>query len=60
MGMTIVACEMDVRTGGSYRLDIAPPGSDEPVTFFGKYLEVVPNQRIVWPTRKKTAALSPP
>lgn len=48
MGMTIVACEMDVRTGGSYRLEIAHPSSDRPVAFFGKYLEVVPNARIVW------------
>jgi uncharacterized protein YndB with AHSA1/START domain len=47
-GMTIVACEMDVRTGGGYRLDITPPGSDQPMSFFGKYLEVVPDVRIVW------------
>lgn len=47
-GMTIVACEMDVRTGGSYRLEITPPGSDQPMAFFGTYLEVVPDARIVW------------
>jgi uncharacterized protein YndB with AHSA1/START domain len=47
-GMTIVACEMDVRTGGVYRLDITPPGSDQPLAFFGKYLEVVPDELIVW------------
>jgi uncharacterized protein YndB with AHSA1/START domain len=47
-GMTIVACEMDVRTGGRYRLDITPPGSDQPMAFFGKYLEVVPDELIVW------------
>lgn len=47
-GMTIVACEMDVRTGGSYRLEITPPGSDQPVAFFGNYLEVVRDARIVW------------
>jgi uncharacterized protein YndB with AHSA1/START domain len=47
-GMTVVACEMDVRTGGSYRLEITPPGSDQPMAFFGKYLEVVPDARIVW------------
>jgi uncharacterized protein YndB with AHSA1/START domain len=46
--MTIVACEMDVRTGGSYRLEITPPGSEQPVAFFGNYLEVVPDARIVW------------
>ncbi len=47
-GMTVVACEMDVRTGGRYRLEIAPPGSDQPMAFFGTYLEVVTNDRIVW------------
>lgn len=47
-GMTIVACEMDVRTGGTYRLDITPPGSNQPMAFFGKYLEVVPDELIVW------------
>ena len=48
MGMTVLACEMDVRTGGSYRLEIAHPASDQPMAFFGKYLEVIPNARIVW------------
>jgi uncharacterized protein YndB with AHSA1/START domain len=47
-GMTIVDCEMDVRTGGTYRLEITPPGSDQPMAFFGKYLEVVPDALIVW------------
>ncbi len=48
MGMTVLACEMDVRTGGSYRLEIAHPAFDQPMAFFGKYLDVVPNARIVW------------
>ncbi len=48
MGMTIVSCVMDVRTGGSYRLEIGHPASDLPMAFFGSYLEVVPGQRIVW------------
>ena len=43
MGMSIVACEMDVRTGGSYRLVFG--GGYE---FFGKYVEVIPGSRIVW------------
>ena len=45
MGMTLLSCEQDVRTGGKYRLvfDAHP----EPMAFFGKYLEVVPNKRIV-------------
>jgi uncharacterized protein YndB with AHSA1/START domain len=43
MGMTLHACEMDVRTGGTYRLDFG--GGME---FFGRYVEVTPPSRIVW------------
>jgi uncharacterized protein YndB with AHSA1/START domain len=46
-GVSLVSCEMDVRTGGAYRLEFAAGGSDT-VAFYGKYLEVVPNRRIVW------------
>ena len=38
---------MDVRTGGKYRLEFGSGGSDT-MAFYGKYLEVVPNERIVW------------
>jgi uncharacterized protein YndB with AHSA1/START domain len=48
MGMTIVSCEMDVRVGGGYRLEIRHPSAPEPMPFFGKYLEVTPNARLVW------------
>lgn len=47
MGMTLRSCEMDVRTGGSYRLVFGGDPAN-PMAFFGKYLEVVPDQRIVW------------
>jgi len=47
-GMTILSCEMDVRTGGSYRLEISHPSIDQPMAFFGRYLDVVQNVRIVW------------
>jgi uncharacterized protein YndB with AHSA1/START domain len=47
MGMTLRSCEMDVRTGGKYRLVFGDDPAN-PMAFFGKYLEVVPNQRIVW------------
>jgi uncharacterized protein YndB with AHSA1/START domain len=43
MGMTLHACEMDVRTGGTYRLTFG-----EGMDFFGRYLEVIPPTRIVW------------
>jgi uncharacterized protein YndB with AHSA1/START domain len=42
MGMTLTACEMDVRTGGQYRLGF------EGMDFFGRYVEVTPPTRIVW------------
>jgi uncharacterized protein YndB with AHSA1/START domain len=48
MGMAIVSCEMDVRVGGGYRLEIRHPSAPEPMPFFGKYLEVTPNARLVW------------
>jgi len=47
-GLTLVSCELDVRVGGSYRLMILPPGAPEPMAFFGRYLEVIPNARISW------------
>lgn len=43
MGMTLHDCEMDVRTGGSYRLNFG-----EGMDFYGRYLEVVPEVRLVW------------
>jgi uncharacterized protein YndB with AHSA1/START domain len=46
-GIKLVGCEMDVRTGGSYRLSF-DVGQAEPFGFFGRYLEVIPNRRIVW------------
>jgi uncharacterized protein YndB with AHSA1/START domain len=47
-GMTLESCEMDVRTGGKYRLVFRHPKFDEPMAFFGRYTDVVPNQRIAW------------
>src|SRR5215471_21476270 len=43
MGMVLRSCEMDVRTGGRYRLVFA-----QGAEFFGKYLEVTPHSRLVW------------
>jgi uncharacterized protein YndB with AHSA1/START domain len=40
-GITLVSCEMDVRTGGKYRLEFA--FGKETMAFYGKYLEVVPD-----------------
>ena len=43
MGMTLESCEMDVRTGGTYRL-----GFGNGMDFYGRYHEVEPPSRIVW------------
>jgi uncharacterized protein YndB with AHSA1/START domain len=47
LGMTLRSCEMDVRTGGTYRLVFGEDPAN-PMAFFGRYLEVVPDRRIVW------------
>ena len=47
MGMTLRSCEMDVRTGGKYRLAFGDDLADQ-MAFFGEYLDVVPDKRIVW------------
>ena len=44
MGMSLRSCEMDVRVGGTYRLEFEPDG----VAFFGTYLDVTPHSRLVW------------
>ena len=43
MDMKLHAIEMDVRTGGGYRLSFG-----EGMDFFGRYLEVTPHSRLVW------------
>jgi len=47
-GVTIVSYEADVRTGGTYRLEMGHPSSERTMTFHGRYLEVLPDARIVW------------
>ena len=48
VGMTLLSCDMDVRTGGAYRLVFPHPASDQPVAFFDTYREVTPNERLEW------------
>jgi uncharacterized protein YndB with AHSA1/START domain len=47
MGMVLRSCEMDARTGGTYRLVFGHDAS-KPDEFFGRYLEVTPHSRLVW------------
>ncbi|MDE0879301.1 MAG: SRPBCC domain-containing protein [Sphingomonas bacterium] len=46
-GVSLSACDMDVRTGGKYRLEMSVDDADA-MTFYGRYIDVVPNERIVW------------
>jgi len=45
-GVTLLSCEMDARVGGQYRLVF--PYEDSTMEFFGTYLEVTPDSRLVW------------
>lgn len=54
MGMTLRSCRMDVRTGGKYHLVFGDDAANS-MAFFGKYMDVVPNQRIVWTNEESGA-----
>src|SRR3982751_3405655 len=45
-GVSLVSCEVDARTGGSYRFVFGD--GDSTMAFFGKSLEVTPHSRLVW------------
>src|SRR4030095_7166415 len=45
--LTLLPGEVDARVGGKYRLIFEIKGAP-PMEFFGTYLEVVPNSRLVW------------
>jgi uncharacterized protein YndB with AHSA1/START domain len=47
-GISFVSCEADVRTGGAYRFVFRHPDFEQPMVFFGRYIEVSPPSRIVW------------
>ena len=46
-GMSLLSCELDVRAGGKYRFEFGQDSSKS-MAFFGKYIEVIPNSRLVW------------
>jgi uncharacterized protein YndB with AHSA1/START domain len=48
MSPSLLSCDIDMRTGGGYRLVFRFPGTDQTMAFFGTYKEVVPNKRVVW------------
>jgi len=47
-GVSFISCEADYRTGGTYRFVMGHPASNQPMAFFGKFVEVTPLSRIVW------------
>ncbi|QJP13818.1 SRPBCC family protein [Starkeya sp. ORNL1] len=47
MGVPLRSCEMDVRVGGTYRLEFGHDAATS-FAFFGKYMEVIPPSRLVW------------
>lgn len=46
-GVPLLSCEMDVRTGGGYRIAFGRDAANSRA-FFGTYLEVSPPSRLVW------------
>ena len=47
-GISFISCEADVRAGGTYRFVFGHPASEQPMEFFGRYIEVTPHSRLVW------------
>ena len=47
-GISFLSCEADVRTGGKYRFVFGHAASEQPMEFFGRYIEVTPHSRLVW------------
>jgi uncharacterized protein YndB with AHSA1/START domain len=47
IGVSLLSCEADVRTGGGYRF-VFGHGASGTMEFFGRYIEVTPHSRLVW------------
>ncbi|NNB92377.1 SRPBCC family protein [Corallococcus exiguus] len=47
-GISFISCEADVRVGGTYRFVFGHPASEQPMAFFGRYIEVTPHSRLAW------------
>lgn len=55
IGVPLLSCDMDVRTGGGYRIAFGHDASTA-MAFFGKYIEVIPNARLVWTNEEEADA----
>jgi uncharacterized protein YndB with AHSA1/START domain len=47
-GWPLTLCEMDFRQGGSFRFAMTGPSGRQNTPFGGKYLEIVPDRKIVY------------
>src|SRR5436190_17448470 len=47
-GVSFLSCEIDARAGGTYRFVFSHAASEQPMEFFGRYIEVTPHSRLVW------------
>jgi uncharacterized protein YndB with AHSA1/START domain len=47
-GISFISCDVDARAGGAYRFVFGHPASEQPMAFFGRYIEVTPHSRLVW------------
>ena len=56
--VTLLSCEQDIRVGGKYQL-VFGQGDSEPKAFFGTYLEVEPQSRLVWTNDEGPTRSSP-
>ena len=46
--VSLLSFEANVRKGGAYRLVMGHPSSEQPMAFFGRYIEVTSPSRLVW------------
>lgn len=54
-GVPLFSCDMDVRTGGGYRLAFGHDAATA-MAFYGKYRDVIPNARLVWTNEESADA----
>jgi uncharacterized protein YndB with AHSA1/START domain len=55
VGVPLLSCEMDVRTGGGYHLAFGHDAANA-MAFFGKYVDVIANERLVWTNEESADA----
>jgi uncharacterized protein YndB with AHSA1/START domain len=48
VGYPLTMCEVDFRVGGRYRFAMTGPSGEQETPFGGKYLEILPDRRIVF------------